>query len=376
MNIIKRNILSKKRKRERIKINNLCDFKDALKREGHRINEETFKEKVARTFEVDNSVIEYLYTVISEGNITYRADDVKDFIDYIKKMISFENEQNKLWKKISAINTLIIDRIEYDRVPSTQDDIKDMIDVIQKIANDISEVISEEEKAILEESEKEIETIYIYAKDIELLKKMVIVKNNSVKETYNSETKTKTLYITIPEKLNYDYIKAKKGTVEYHEYLSNNIPRMQRLINNMDKYLKVDEKEKTTFKINQSKALQDSINIVVAIYDNKEFRAISGSDEIINYCSAQPKDEVNFKSSKVNKLGKLGVGYNRVNDGEKKILEEIHKQIEQKVLKNEGNLIIYSKWEPCPSCYSVMDQFMKKHPYIKIQVKYLKKYGE
>lgn len=374
MNIIKRNILSKKRKRERIKINNLCDFKDALKREGHRINEETFKEKVARTFEVDNSVIEYLYTVISEGNITYRADDVKDFIDYIKKMISFENEQNKLWKKISAINTLIIDRIEYDRVPSTQDDIKDMIDVIQKIANDISEVISEEEKIILEQSEKEIETRYIYAKDIELLKKMVIVKNNSVKETYNSETKTKTLYITIPEKLNYDYIKAKKGTVEYHEYLSNNIPRMQRLINNMEKYLKVDEK--ATFKIDQSKTLQDSINIVVAIYDNKEFRAISGSDEIINYCSAPPKDEVNFKSSKVNKLGKLGVGYNRVNDGEKKILEEIHKQIEQKVLKNEGNLIIYSKWEPCPSCYSVMDQFMKKHPYIKIQVKYLKKYGE
>ena len=376
MNIIKRNILSKNRKRERIKINNLSDFKDALKREGHRINEETFKEKVARTFELDNSVIEYLYTVISEGNITYRADDVKDFIDYIKKMISFENEQNKLCKKISTINTLIIDRIEYDRVPSSQDDIKDMIGIIEKIAKEISEVISEEEKIILEESEKEIGMTYIYAKDIELLKKMIIVKNSSVKDTYNSETKTKTLSIKIPEKLNYDYIKAKKGTVEYHEYLSKNIPRMQRLINNMDKYLKVDEKEKTTFKIDQSKTLQDSINIVVAIYDNTEFRAISGSDEIINYCSSPPKDEEIFKSSKVNKLGKLGIGYNRVNDGEKKILEEIHKQIEKKILKNEGDLIIYSKWEPCPSCYSVMDQFMKRHPYIKIQVKYLKKYGE
>jgi hypothetical protein len=370
------NFISKKRKRERIKINNLCDFKDALKKEGYKINEERFKEDIARTFKVDNSVIEYLYTCISEGNITYRADDVQDFIDYIKKMISFENEQNKLWKKISTINTLIIDRIEYDRVPSTQDDIKDMIDIIEKIANDISEVISEEEKVILEESEKEIGMRYLYAKDIELLKKMVIVNNRNVKETYNSETKTKTISIIIPEKLNYHYIKAKKGTVEYHEYLSNNIPRMQRLINNIDKYLKVDEEEKTTFIINQSKALQDSINIVVAIYDNKEFRAISGSDEIINYCSAPQKDEANFKSSKVNKLGKLGVGYNRVNDAEKKILEEIHKQIEKKVLKNEGNLAIYSKWEPCPSCYYVMDQFMKKHPYIKIQVKYLKKYGE
>ena len=151
---------------------------------------------------------------------------------------------------------------------------------------------------------------------------------------------------------------------------------MQRLIKNMNKYIKVDEKEKTTFKIDQSKTLQDSINIAVAIYDNKEFKAISGSNNITNYCIAPSQGTAVFKSSKVNKLGKLGIGYNRVNDSEKKIFEEIHKQIEEKVLKNEGNLILYSKWEPCPSCYFVISQFCRQHPNIKIQVKYSKKYGE
>ena len=151
---------------------------------------------------------------------------------------------------------------------------------------------------------------------------------------------------------------------------------MQRLTNNIDKYMKVCEKEKTTFKIDQSKALQDSINIAVAIYDNKEFKAISGSNEITNYCTAPPIDTAVFKSSKVNKLGKLGIGYDRANDSEKKILEEIHKQIEAKVLKNEGTLMLYSKWEPCPSCYFVISQFCRHYHNIKVQVKYIKKYGE
>lgn len=83
-----------------------------------------------------------------------------------------------------------------------------------------------------------------------------------------------------------------------------------------------------------------------------------------------------FKSNKVNKLGEFGIGYDRINDSEKKIIEEIHKQIEAKVLKDEGNLTLYSKWEPCPSCCFVISQFCKKHPNIEVQVKYHKKYGE
>lgn len=379
MNEIQRNILSRIRKKERIKINNLNDFKDALKKEGYKINdfdEEKFKEEIAKTFEVENSVIESLYTCIRDSEIIYRANDTKDLIDYIKKIILFENEHNKLCKKISEIKRLTIDRVEYEREPSFQDDIGNMIKAIEKIANEISGTISQEDKIRLEELEKELDSEYLYRKDIELLKKMVRIKKEDVKETYNEKTRTKTISMEIPEKINYEYITAKKGTVEYHEYLSNNIPRMQRLIKNMNKYMKVDEKEQTTFKINQSEAFQDSMNIAVAVYDEREFRAISGSNEITNYCSAPPQDMAVFKSSKVNKLGKLGIGYNRINDSEKKIFEEIHKQIEEKTLKNEGNLILYSKWEPCPSCYSVINQFCKKHPHIKVQVKYIKKYGK
>ncbi|SFC28450.1 deaminase domain-containing protein [Clostridium uliginosum] len=377
--MIQRNIPLKKRKKERIKINNLNGFKDALKREGYKINEldeEKFKEKITKTFKVDNSITERLYICIKDTKITYRANDIRDFIDYIEKMIVFENEHNKLCKKINEIKKLNIDRIEYEREMSSQDNVEDIINAIEEIKSDISRIKSEEEKAKLEDLEKELDKDYLYAKDIELLKKMVLIRKEGVKEKYNAKTKTKTISIEIPKQINYEYIPVKNGTVEYHQHLSNNIPRMQRLIKNMNKYMKVDEKEKTTFKIDQSKALQDSINIAVAIYDNKEFKAISGSNNITNYCTAPPLEEAIFKSSKVNKLGKLGIGYDRVNDSEKKIFEEIHKQIEAKVLKNQGNLILYSKLEPCPSCCFVISQFCKKHPNIKVQVKYSKKYGE
>ena len=113
-----RNMTLKKKKKERIKINNLNEFKDALKREGYKINEfdeEKFKEKITKTFEVDNSVTERLYICIKDTEITYRANDIRDFMDYIEKMILFENEHNKLCKKISRVKKLNIDRIEYER---------------------------------------------------------------------------------------------------------------------------------------------------------------------------------------------------------------------------------------------------------------------
>lgn len=374
-----KNISLKKRKKERIKINNLNEFKDALKTEGYEIdqfNEEKFKEKITKIFKIDKSVAERLHICIKDNEITYRANDIRDFIDYIEKMILFENEHKKLCKKISEVKKLNIDRIEYEREPRYQENVEDIINVIEEIKSHICGKISEDEKAKLEGLEKELDKDYIYAKDIELLKKMVLIRKEGVKEKYNAKTKIKTISIEIPEKINHQYIIPKKGTIEYHEHLNNNIPRMQRLTKNINKYMEADENEKTTFKIDQSKALQDSINIAVAIYDNKEFKAISGSNNITNYCTSPPQEVAIFKSSKVNKLGKLGIGYDRVNDSEKKIFEEIHKQIEAKVLKNEGNLVLYSKWEPCPSCYFVISQFCKKHPNIKVQVKYSKKYGE
>ncbi len=374
-----KNMHIKNRKKERLKINNLSNFKNALKRDGYNINEfdeEKFKEKITQMFGLENSVIDRLHTCIKDTDITYRADDIRDFIDYIEKIMLFEKEHDKLCEKISKVEKLHIDRIEYEREPRFQENVEDIIKAIAEVKNDVYGTITEEEKVKLEDLENEIGKEYLYAKDIELLKKMILIKKEDVKENYDDKTKIKTISIEIPKQINHYYITPKKGTVEYHQHLTKNIPRMQRLTKNINKYMKVCEKEKTTFKINQSKALQDSINIAVAIFDNKEFKAISGGNNIKNYCIAPPLEEAVFKSSKVNKLGKLGIGYDRVNDSEKKIFEEIHKQIEAKVLRNKGNLILYSKWEPCPSCYFVISQFCKKHPNIKVQVKYSKKYGE
>lgn len=366
-------------KRNRIKISNIHDFKSSLRKEGYKISEydeEDITEKIVKTFNLDKSVAERLKVCINDNEITYKANDIDDFIDYIEKIVLFEEEHNKLCEKMNEVKKLHIDRVEYEREPGVQDNVKHMLEVIEKTKNNICRAINTEEKARLKELEIEIDKNYIYAKDIELLKKMIFLKKEDVKEEYNDKTRTKTISIEIPENIKCEYIKAKEGSVEYHDHLNNNIPRIKRLRKNINKYMKNDENEKKSFKIDQSKALQDSINIAVAMYDNKEFKAISGSNDIEDYCKAPPFKEAIFKSSKVNKLGKLGIGYNRVNDSEKKILEEIHKQIEEKELNDYGKLTLYSKWEPCPSCYFVISQFCEKHPKISVEVKYNKKYGE
>lgn len=367
------------KKRNRIKINNINDFKSSLKKEGYKINEydeEDIEEKILKAFNIDNTVFKRLCVCINDNEIAYKANDIDDFIDYVEKIVLFEEEHNKLCEKISHVKKLYIDRIEYEREIGDKENIEHIIKNIEKTKSNVCRVISEKEEEKLKDLEKEIGKHYIYAKDIELLKKMVLINKPDIKEKYNAETRTKTIFIEVPEKINHNYIKPKEGTVEYHDHLNNNIPRIQRLRKNISKYMKVDEKEKNVFKIDQSKTLQDSINIALAIYDNKEFKAISGSNDIEDYCTAPPIKEAKFKSNKVNKLGKLGTGYNRVNDSEKKIFEEIHKQIESKELKNEGKLILYSKWEPCPSCYFVISQFCKEHPKIDVEVKYSKRYGE
>lgn len=138
------------KKKERLKISNINDFKNALKRDGyiiHEFDDQNFKEKMTQTFEVDNSVIERLYNCLEDADITYRADNIRDFIDYIEKMILFENEHNKLCAKISEVKTLIIDRIEYERELSTQDNVYDIEKAIEEIKSNISIIrISKEEK--------------------------------------------------------------------------------------------------------------------------------------------------------------------------------------------------------------------------------------
>lgn len=366
-------------KKQRLKINNIIDFNNALKKEGYKdidLNKDKFKEYITNNFKVEEPVTDIMYKALSENDITYRANNVIDFIEYMKNIYIFENEQLELSKKINKINILNIDRIEYEREISIQDNVDHMIKDIEKIKSKISKRIDPKEIYKLKEIEKELDEEYVYSKDIELLKKMVTTGSKNRIEEYNNKTKTKTISIEVPDTINSEYIPAKLGSIEYHHHVKNNIPRMKRLRKNIKNYMILNDFENKNYNINQSDTLQDTINIAIATYDNKEFKAISGSNEVLDFCSSPIEKEASFTSSKVNKLGKLGIGYNRVNDSEKKIIEEIHKQIKAGEIKNDGNLVLYSKWEPCPSCYYVISQFCKTYPGVNVQVKYSKEYGE
>ena len=374
--MIERNNKVKSIKKDRIKIRTMKDFNKALQNENYNFNvltEEEFKEKIINELNVNNKICEEMYRTLKNGNITYKVNGIIDFIDYIESIIIFEDEHSKLCEKISKIKTLIIDRVEYERILTTQDDVDYILKIIEETKKSISIKINEEGKVKLESLEDEIDRDYVYAKDIELLKRMIICNNKNIKEEYDENSQTKTLFIEIPQNIDFDYIKSEKGTVEYYKHIKTYIPRMKRLIKNLDKYI---IKYNNTYKINQSTAIQDSVNVAIAIYGGKEFRAVSGKNDIENSCTLIPLGKEYFKSCKVNKLGKLGIGYNRINDSEKKILEKIHKLINDGSLSDEGELILYSKWEPCPSCYYIISQFIKKYPKIDLKVMYYKEYGE
>ena len=377
--MIDNNITLNKRKKSRIDISSIKDFKEASIKEGYRLNEiseENLIKEISKVFNIDEKVAGKLHIAIKDEEHTFRADNIHGFIDYIEKIVAFEENHNKLCEKISEIKKLHIDREEYERKPSSQDEVDDILKIIEELKPKVANRMNNDEVNRIESLESELNKHHVYAKDIELLKKMISAKNDRIGEKYNIYTKVKTLSIDIPEKIDTNYIKPIKGTIEYHKHLTDNIPRLERLIRNINKYMKVHENEDKEFKINQSEALQDTINIAVATFDNREFKAISGKNNVKGYCRAPRIGEEAFECHKVNKLGNLGIGYKRVNDSEKKIFEEIHKQIENKLLKDRGELILYSKWEPCPSCYYVISQFCERYPNINVKVKYDKKYGE
>ena len=369
---------NKKTSKKRIKIRDIEDLKKALLEKNiilQSYNELNLKEIFLKDFNIDTNVFNKIYCSIKEGLITYKVEDINDFIDYIKNIIIFEDEHKKLCKKLNKIKILKIDRVEYDRIPSIQDDVEHILKIVDYIKEAISAEIDDEGKLKLNSLEDEVDRDYVYTKDIELLKKIIIYNNNNIKEEYDESSQTKTLLIEVPNNINFDYIKAEKGSVEYYQHIKSYIPRMKRLIRNIDKYIEVEEIN-GVFKINQSTAIQDSVNMAIAVFNNQEFRAVSGKNDIKNSCKLVSLEEAVFESCKVNKLGKLGIGYNRVNDSEKKIFEYINKKIEDKELNPEGNLTLYTKWQPCPSCYYVISQFINKYPKIDIKVKYYKEYGE
>ena len=153
-----------------------------------------------------------MHKYIHNTNITYKANNSKDFIDYIEKMIILEKEHKRLWEKISHIKKLNIHRIEYEREPRIQEDVYHILKIIEVIKNDISEAISEEDNSKLKILEKEIDKTHLYSKDIELLKKIICSEGKDFEEKYNNKTQIKTISIKIPNQKRYNYIPAKIRT--------------------------------------------------------------------------------------------------------------------------------------------------------------------
>ena len=193
------------------------------------LSEIEFKKEIINEFNINNKIYEEIYKILDKGNITYKVRGVKEFIDYIECEIIFEDEHNRLCRKISEVKTLIIDRVEYERILTTQDDVEDILKIIEETKKSVSGKINEEGKVKLESLEDEINRDYIYAKDIELLKRMILFNNKNVKEEYDEKSQTKTLFIDIPKNIGFDYIKAEKGSVEYYQHIKSYIPRMKRL---------------------------------------------------------------------------------------------------------------------------------------------------
>lgn len=165
--MIERNNKVKSTKKDRIKIRTIKDFIKVLQNENYNLSmvtEEDFEEEIINRFNVNNKICEEMYRTLNNGNITYKVNGVKGFIDYIESVIIFEDEHNKLCKKINKIKTLIIDRVEYERILTTQDDVEHILKIIEETKKSISGKINEEGKIKLESLEDEINRDYVYAK--------------------------------------------------------------------------------------------------------------------------------------------------------------------------------------------------------------------
>lgn len=349
------------KKRNRIKISSLEDIKKC----GYTL------EKIKEDFNLKEEVIKRIFSDIEKG-ITYKVDDIKDFLSYINKILIFEKEHKKLKEKFKDIDYVNVKRVEFERKISKREDVSKILSEIEIIKKSTQKMTLEDEFLIIKDLEREIDKDYIYSKDIELIKKM-IPKTSCKESLYDREKEINTVKINLLEDLNENYIKSDLGTVEYHNSLKSDIPRIKRLIKSLDKYIIKKEKY---YEINQSKTLGDSINIAVAKFNNREFKAVSGKNDVESYCKVVCKENAIFSSLKVNKLGEVGVGYRRINDSEKKIFETISKKIEENELEDFGVIDLYSKWEPCPSCLYVISQFKERYPKIKVNIKYKKSYGE
>ncbi|MDU5262017.1 MAG: hypothetical protein E6176_06245, partial [Clostridium celatum] len=85
--MIERNSKIKRIKKDRIKIRTIKDFNKVLQDENYNISvviEEEFKGEFANKFNINNNLCEEIYRTLNNGDITYKVNGIKGFIDYIE----------------------------------------------------------------------------------------------------------------------------------------------------------------------------------------------------------------------------------------------------------------------------------------------------
>lgn len=364
-----------KKKSQRIKITTTSDLKAVLKNSNLEIdNTNNTISEFANIFKLTESIKNRINDSLN-NDVCYVCNSIEEFIDYFYCLEEIDKYNIQLYETIKHINKLIIYRTEFERIITIKEDTEEIKKSISNIINNHTYKISDDELSKIDILETEINDSYLFAKDIELLKKIIMTNGELIKNDYNKEKQCRTVELIIPKSINLDYITVKKGSIEYYEHIKNNIPRMKRLISNLHKYLVPINDSKTDFLIEHSLSLQDSINIAVATFNGTTYKAISGKVDIDNYCVSPKLNNQIFAACQVNKLGLLGIGYRRVNDSEKKIFETIANDINLGSTSNKGNLTLFTKWEPCQSCYYVIYQFLNMYPNINVKIKYDKKYG-
>ena len=156
------------RKKLRINIKTIDELEKAMKNEGYdvasfgNLNVEEFKSEICNLVNIKPNVAEHIYFNMSqcEREISYRSNNVQDFLDYMEKITEIKEYEKILWKKIRKVDKIHIDRIEYDRKPSIQEDVEHMINAIKNVKNTICGKIDEYEKLRLYELETGIDENY------------------------------------------------------------------------------------------------------------------------------------------------------------------------------------------------------------------------
>lgn len=89
-------------KKIRIDISSIEDLVKALNNDGYNVqglddtDKDDFKKKISVILNIKEKTVEQIYSCISSWERNYRTDNVKDFVDYMEKIIEHDEMQTDI----------------------------------------------------------------------------------------------------------------------------------------------------------------------------------------------------------------------------------------------------------------------------------------